>query len=92
MSALFADLLLGGARLKDIYCELDQESPKPGSHEWVLSGRIRLSRSQTEQLQADRTYRLQMADGRAGQVVLDCIPSIDESIDVVVPFKPQAST
>lgn len=64
------DLLVGGARLKHVRCELEQELPKTASHEWNLSGHFYLDPSQAELLQPERPYRLELEDGRAGQVVV----------------------
>jgi len=70
MHELDGDLLIGGARLKRVHIELEEELPQPGSSDWILAGHLHLSPEQSELIQTDRPYRLQLADGRAGQVVV----------------------
>jgi hypothetical protein len=77
------ELLIGGIRLKHVHGELRDESPQPDSQEWKLAGRLHLPVEQTELLQLDRTYRLQLEDGRAGQVVVSSIVPESETEQLV---------
>jgi hypothetical protein len=64
------DLLIGGARLKELHGELADEVPPQGeSHEWTLAGQLHLTAEQGGQLETHRPYRLVLSDGRAGQVI-----------------------
>ena len=88
MHEVDGDLLIGGARLKHVHIELEEELPQPGSQDWILAGHLHLSSEQTEQIQTDRPYRLQLEDGRAGQVVVCRITPDSQPDDLVVDFHP----
>jgi hypothetical protein len=70
MQEVDGELLIGGARLAPLHCELDEDQCAGHAHEWKLAGRIRLPSEELQQLELERTYRLQLADGRAGQIVV----------------------
>lgn len=90
MHASHGDLLIGGLRLANIQVDLEEEFPQPGTSEWRLTGRLHLSPEKEGMLQIDRPYRLQLEDGRAGQIVLRRIdrPQQDE---LLVGFQPRAA-
>jgi len=80
MQALDGDLLIGGERLRHLPVELEAEIPQPGSKDWILAGHLRLTSEQRCLLTIDRPYRLQLSDGRAGQVVF-CKIALDGQPD-----------
>ena len=86
------DLLIGGARLKQIHGELADERPPQGeSHEWTLAGQLHLTSEQSGQIEVHRPYRLVLSDGRAGQVVflrIDCDGQPDQ---MLANFQPTAA-
>ena len=88
MHEVDGELLIGGARLKHVHIELEEELPQPGSSDWILAGHLHLSPEQTEQLQTDRPYRLQLEDGRAGQVVVCRITADGQPHEKLVDFHP----
>jgi hypothetical protein len=88
MHEFHGDLLVGGARLKHIHVELEQEQPQDGTKDWILCGHLHLSPEQIELLQTDRPYRLLLDDGRAGQVVVSKIEPEDNS-HLLVDFESQ---
>ena len=63
------DLLIGGAALRRLHGDLEDEQPQDGSREWLLSGQLRLSPQDWESVNVNRQYRLELADGRSGQVI-----------------------
>ncbi len=73
MHDFFGDLLIGGDRLKHLHGQLCGEAPHQGNHDWDLAGSIELAPGQSGLLQTERTYRLELADGRAGQVIVSRI-------------------
>jgi hypothetical protein len=87
----YGDLLIGGMRLAQVRGELQDEQPQPNSREWLLAGCLHLQPEQVKLLELDRPYRLQLDDGRAGQVVVSQIdrPRDDE---LVVAFQPKQCT
>jgi hypothetical protein len=86
------ELLIGGLRLKNLHGELEGEIPQPDdAREWQLSGRLHISAEQSELLQLDRTYRLQLDDGRAGQVVVRRIEPESETEQCIIFDTPEAS-
>lgn len=64
------NLLIGGMKLEHLHGELEQELPDGESSEWLFAGRITLAPHDGEFLQVGRLYRLELADGRAGQVII----------------------
>jgi hypothetical protein len=89
MQALDGELLVGGARIRHVHVELEAEQPVAGSGEWVLSGHIRLSTEQSQLLETDRPYRLQLADGRCGQVVVNRIAADGKPDELLADFQPR---
>jgi hypothetical protein len=88
MHEVDGDLLIGGARIKHVHIELEEELPQPGSNDWILAGHLHLSPELTEQLQTDRPYRLQLEDGRAGQVVVSRIAADGRPDEKLIDFHP----
>ena len=86
------DLLIGGQRIKHIHCELEEEQPLTDSKEWILAGHLHLTIEQTQCLETDRPYRLQLEDGRAGQVIVSRIAADGKPDESVVDFYPKRST
>ena len=80
-------LLMGGWILRHVQGELDEESPASDSEEWLLTGRLTIGPDDGRQLQLDRMYRLELDDGRAGQVVVSQIEAADET-QVFAQFHP----
>lgn len=64
------ELLLGGSRLHNVHVEIDEEQPVDGHADWLLSGRLRVSEQEAGELELERHYFLQLADGRAGPIVV----------------------
>ena len=81
-----ANLLIGGAALKRLRGELEQEEPQDGSCEWLLSGHLRLSPQDRTNVQFNRQYRLELADGRSGQVIFTRVAAQDDR-ELVVDFR-----
>ena len=89
MSELNGELLIGGDRIRHIHVELEAEQPQPGSAEWVLSGHLHLTQEQSQLLETDRPYRLQLADGRCGQVVVSRIAADGKPNELLADFLPK---
>jgi hypothetical protein len=83
------DLLIGGDRIKRVHVDLEDERPEAGSGEWVLSGHLHLTPEQSQLVETDRPYRLQLADGRAGQVVVSRIAPDSQPNELLADFQPQ---
>lgn len=83
------DLLIGGARIRRVHGELEAEVPQPHSREWSLAGHLHLTPDQSELLETDRPYRLQLDDGRAGQVVVSRIAADGKPDELLVDFQPK---
>lgn len=81
------DLLIGGMRLSHLHGELELETHEESAFEWDFSGRIVLTPEECQCLECQRRYRLQLADGRAGLVVLSRLDSLDDA-HVVAEFVP----
>ena len=80
------DLLIGGMTLKHLHVEVLEEQHN-GEAEWLLSGRLTLGQHERDLLESGRRYRLQLPDGRAGQVVIGTMNRYGEH--VVAEFHPQ---
>jgi hypothetical protein len=77
------DLLIGGMKLSHIHGELDMESHEDEFHEWNFAGRIVVTPAERAWLECKRRYRLELADGRAGMVILVRLePSEDDFVAV----------
>lgn len=83
------DLLIGGARLRQLQVELEYETPEANSREWSLTGHLHLSPEQSLLLETDRAYRLQLADGRAGQVIFTRISPDENRQELLAAFLPK---
>jgi hypothetical protein len=81
------ELLIGGMTLKQLHVELTEGQPHDNSHDYLLCGRLTLAAQEHELLQIGRRYRLQLNDGRAGQVVIESMNRYGHS--VVAEFRPQ---
>lgn len=87
MSGFEGDLLIGGMRLQNLQCELEEEWPEAQSDDWLLAGRLCLCADEQNLLELGRRYRLQLQDGRGAEVVISRIDS-GESDRIVAEFKP----
>ena len=61
--------------------------PQPGSRDWILAGHLHLSPAAGGAVQTDRPYRLQLDDGRAGQVVVCRIAADGQPEDLLADFR-----
>jgi hypothetical protein len=70
MSEIHGRLLIGGMTLKDLHgvVELCNDCP---TAEWC--GHLLVDPSQNEHLEVGRLYRLEMDDGRSGQIVISSV-------------------
>ena len=91
MQEFHGDLLIGGMALRQLHGELEQEQPQEESGDWMLAGHLHLSPQQKALLDLHRPYRLQLDDGRAGQVVVSRIAAETEQ-ELLVDFEPKAAT
>jgi hypothetical protein len=92
MHEFHGDLLIGGARFKQIHGELADEVPPQGeSHEWTLAGQLHLTSEQSGQIEVHRPYRLVLSDGRAGQVVFLRIDCDGQPNQMLADFQPTAA-
>jgi hypothetical protein len=89
MQESHGDLLLGGARIRHVQVELEAEQLEPGSADWVLAGHFRLTPEQSQLVETDRPYRLQLEDGRAGQVVVNRIAADGKPDELLANFLPK---
>ena len=89
MQALDGELLVGGARIRHIHVELEAQQLQPGSGDWVLAGHLHLSAEQSQLLETDRPYRLQLADGRCGQVIVSRIATDGKPDELLADFQPR---
>jgi hypothetical protein len=92
MHAFEGDLLVGGARIRQIHGELENEEPQSGSTEWSLAGHLHLTVEQSQLVETDRPYRLQLADGRAGQVFFCRIAADGKPNDLLADFLPKGAS
>jgi hypothetical protein len=89
MHAFEGDLLVGGARIRQIHGELEDEQPQSGSTEWVLAGHLHLTTEQSQLVETDRPYRLQLTDGRCGQVIVSRIAADGKPNQLLADFLPK---
>ncbi len=80
--AFHGKLLIGGLTLKDLDGEIDADDN--GGAVW--HGRFRLDVQRCSLLQLGRTYRLELDDGRAGQLVVCRTLHRPQEPQVVVEF------
>jgi len=83
------DLLIGGDRIKRLHIDLEAEQQQACSAEWTLAGHLHLTAEQSEQLETDRPYRLQLADGRCGQVIVSRIAADADHKELLADFLPK---
>lgn len=81
------NLLIGGLTLKQLHVELLGDERNGEASEWMLTGRLTLDPHEQELLEVGRRYRLQLPDGRAGQVIIASMNRYGHS--VVAEFHPQ---
>jgi hypothetical protein len=89
MQVFEGDLLVGGARIRHLHGELQDQQPQAGSAEWFLAGQLHLTAEQSKLLETDRPYRLQLADGRSGQVVVRRIAANANPNELLAEFLPK---
>jgi hypothetical protein len=89
MTECDGDLLIGGDRIKHVHLDLEDERPQDGSGEWALAGHLHLSVEQSQLLETDRPYRLQLADGRCGQVIVSRIAADGQPNALLADFQPK---
>jgi hypothetical protein len=82
------NLLIGGMRLSHIHGELEQEDHEEDALDWDFSGRIVFTSEECQALECSRRYRLELADGRAGLVILCSLETKEDSL-VIAEFLPQ---
>jgi hypothetical protein len=68
MAEIHGQLLIGGLRLKDVCGTLEQNSKVDESTHW--SGELLIDVEQGDLLETARPYRLELDDGRAGQLIV----------------------
>lgn len=68
MNEIHGQLLIGGLRLKDVCGTLEQEVNLDSCPRW--SGQLLVDAEQGNLLETARPYRLELDDGRAGQVIV----------------------
>ena len=82
------ELLIGGDRIKHVHVDLEEERATD-SCEWALAGHLHLTEEQSKLVETDRPYRLQLADGRAGQVVVSRIAADGRPDERLADFAPR---
>ncbi len=87
------NLLIGGAALKRVRGELAEELRPDGSHDWQFAGHLHLEPEYWPIVAFNRQYRLELSDGRSGQVVVTGVAQESDRERVVdfrhVPRKPK---
>lgn len=68
MAEIHGQLLIGGLRLKDVRGTLEQDAGADARQQW--SGELLVAVEQSDLLETARPYRLELDDGRAGQVIV----------------------
>jgi hypothetical protein len=91
MHAAEGELLVGGARIRHVHVDLEEEQPQAGSAEWALAGHLHLTTEQSHLVETDRPYRLQLADGRCGQVIVSRIAANANPNELLADFLPKRS-
>ena len=79
-------LLIGGARLEHVHCELEKEVSVPNSDNWILAGHLHVTPKMMRFLEFNRRYLLRLDDGRFGAVALTRVLREDEG-DVDLEFQ-----
>lgn len=88
MARFHGDLLIGGMTLRHLHVDLEQDRRKRGSKDRLLAGRFEVDDGQQGLIQVGRPYRLQLEDGRAGQIIVSEIDPGGEPV-LLVRFEPQ---
>ena len=83
------DLLIGGDRIKRIHVDLENEQQQAGSPDWALAGHLHLTPEQSRLVETDRPYRLQLTDGRCGQVIVSRIKADGRPNELLADFLPK---
>jgi hypothetical protein len=91
MHAAEGELLVGGDRIKHVHVDLEDEQQQAGSREWALTGHLHLTPEQSHLVETDRPYRLQLADGRCGQVIVSRIAANSNPNELLADFLPKRS-
>ena len=81
------DLLIGGMTLRHLACELKTEYHPEESRDWQLAGNLLLDSQHQQHLQVGRRYRLQLSDGRAGQVMISRLQA-NAAAHLIAEFEP----
>ena len=70
MDSVHGDLLIGGLAIREVDAEIDDldDGETCDSSDW--HGRVSVTPEQRWQLEKGRLYRLELDDGRAGQIVV----------------------
>ena len=89
MQAAEGDLLVGGARIRHVHVDLEEEQRQTGSADWALAGHLHLTPEQSQLVETDRPYRLQLADGRCGQVIVSRIAANANPNELLADFLPK---
>jgi len=92
MRDFHGDLLIGGARLKHVHVQLEEGQPAADSREWALAGHLHLTEEQSRFVETDRPYRLQLEDGRAGQVIVCRIQADGKPDELLADFLPRQAS
>ena len=82
-------MLIGGDRIKHLHIDLESEQKLDGSAEWTLAGHLHVTAEQSLLLETDRPYRLQLADGRCGQVIVSRIAADGDRRELLADFMPK---
>ena len=85
MEEFHGNLLVGGMALKNL-CGVIDEAAAAGTQQ-VWYGRIALDRTSQGCVQIGRRCRLELNDGRAGQVVVSRIGNSEEHLKLLVEFE-----
>lgn len=80
----YGNLLLGGARLRDIQGELHEV---PNQDEDLWTGRFRIEPCQGTLFELGRPYLLQLADGRCSRVMVSSVAADRRAATLVVEFE-----
>jgi hypothetical protein len=85
MAEIHGQLLIGGLRLRDLVGTLELESTSDSRPRW--SGQLLLDLEQGRLLETERPYRLELDDGRAGQVIVARVEAIPGQLRVKVLYQ-----
>jgi hypothetical protein len=83
--------LIGGLRLKHVHGELEKDEPLPNTSDHLLSGKLNVDETQKSVLECGRSYRLQIEDGPAGQVIVSRIND-GQDHSLTLEFEPISAT